>query len=257
MRPSEIPIDPSTPMIHHVQRVLSRGPVRSFQSMLSAAEDKVFDYRYGLETSEVVEVEQLDINEEQKESSVRYKPTRVRYFNKLMQSLSLPKNCVFVDIGCGKGRIMLLAAKYGFSHVVGLEISSRLSEVARNNLIAFHRHHPDLSPTTVICENVLNHRLEGNEGVFFLFWPFDRSVTISFLDAVRDSVEKFPRDVWLVFNEFQFSDLLINDDHFKRVHAVTYGAAEFEVYRYTHHESGAEVACASSNSSANDSSASR
>lgn len=207
-----------------------RGLTRTVQRILSAAEDVLFEYRYGLETAKVVEVNRLDISAEDKQHSVRYKPTRVRYFHKLMQALSLPKSLVFVDVGCGKGRVLLLAAQYGFRRIVGLELSPRLCEIARDNIGVFRRRHLEINETTVVCTNVLQYQLTDDEGIFFLFWPFDRSVTMSFLEMVRQSIDRKPRNVWLIINEFQFLDLLDGDSYFDQTQYIVYGASEFNVY---------------------------
>ena len=39
-----------------------------------------------------------------------------------------------VDIGCGKGRVLMMAAEYPFRKVVGVELDPGLAEVARRNL---------------------------------------------------------------------------------------------------------------------------
>jgi SAM-dependent methyltransferase len=40
----------------------------------------------------------------------------------------------FVDIGCGKGRVMLLASEYAFREVIGIELNPQLASTARRNL---------------------------------------------------------------------------------------------------------------------------
>ncbi len=41
-----------------------------------------------------------------------------------------------IDVGCGKGRMLILAAEAGFSRVIGVEIDRWLCEVTRKNLAA-------------------------------------------------------------------------------------------------------------------------
>ena len=40
----------------------------------------------------------------------------------------------FIDIGCGKGRVVMLAAEYAFREVIGVELNPALAQVARQNL---------------------------------------------------------------------------------------------------------------------------
>jgi SAM-dependent methyltransferase len=44
----------------------------------------------------------------------------------------------FVDLGCGKGRALLIAAHQGFSHLLGVELSPALAAVAQHNLPQAH-----------------------------------------------------------------------------------------------------------------------
>jgi SAM-dependent methyltransferase len=38
-----------------------------------------------------------------------------------------------IDLGCGKGRVLLMARKYGFKQIVGVEVSEKLAEIATRN----------------------------------------------------------------------------------------------------------------------------
>ena len=44
-----------------------------------------------------------------------------------------------VDIGCGKGRVLMLASEFAFREIVGVELNPRLARVARKNLRKFGR----------------------------------------------------------------------------------------------------------------------
>jgi hypothetical protein len=56
----------------------------------------------------------------------------------LTQALSeLPIRCgdfTFVDLGCGKGRALMVAAQFPFPHFLGVELASELCNVARANV---------------------------------------------------------------------------------------------------------------------------
>ena len=45
-----------------------------------------------------------------------------------------PAEYTFIDLGCGKGRALLVAAQLGFAHIIGVEISSEVASIARRNL---------------------------------------------------------------------------------------------------------------------------
>ena len=83
-------------------RLRTKGPVSTLQSVLSVVEDIRFDRRYQLDTSAEVAIRDLDISDGDRRHADKYKPTRVRYFHRLMRRIELPPGGVFVDVGCGK-----------------------------------------------------------------------------------------------------------------------------------------------------------
>lgn len=73
------------------------------------------------------------------DDAVAYSPIPVHHFRRLLRHLPIddPGQFAFVDLGCGKGRTLILAAQHGFRPVVGVELDSRLAAVARGNAHAF------------------------------------------------------------------------------------------------------------------------
>ena len=149
-----------------------------------------------------------------------------------MAKLDLPREGVFVDVGCGKGRILLLAAEHGFDQVVGLEISPSLCEIAERNVAVFRENTPTASSIEVVCTNILDYQMDGSETVFFLYSPFDQPVTETFLEMIRQSLNDHPRDLWLIIDEFRFPELLEDDELLKQSLVYEYGSAIFHVYHH-------------------------
>lgn len=220
------------PTTDFLKRVLSTRPTSTLQSALSVYDDYVFDKRYQLDTRSEVAIDDLDISQEDKQHADKYKPTRARYFRKIMEKVDLPRDGVFVDVGCGKGRILLLAAEQGFNQVVGLEISPALCQIAERNVETFKEARPKTGSIKVVCTNILDYQMDGSETVFFLYSPFGCSVTEQFLEMIRQSLKDHPRDLCLIIDEFRFPELLADDDYFEQSLVYKYGAAVFHVYSH-------------------------
>lgn len=215
-----------------LKRIFSKRPTSMLQSALSVVDDYAFEKRYKLDTRTEVAIDDLDISQEDKQHADKYKATRARYFRKIMEKVDLPREGVFVDVGCGKGRILLLAAEHGIDQVVGLEISPALCQIAERNVDAFSKLSPESGSIKVICTNILDYQMEGNETVFFLYSPFDHSVTDQFLEMIRKSLKQHPRDLCLIIDEFRFPELLSDDEYFEQTLVYEYGAAVFHVYSH-------------------------
>lgn len=45
-----------------------------------------------------------------------------------------PKDFVFIDYGCGKGRALFIAAEHSFKAAIGIEYASDLASIAKRNI---------------------------------------------------------------------------------------------------------------------------
>lgn len=211
--------------------IFGKGLTRSFQSLISVIEDYYFDIKYGLDTSEPVKVDDLDITAEDKKHSVLYLPTRIRHFKRLISKLQLPEGSVFVDFGSGKGRILLVAGSYyNFLRVVGVEISSLLCIIARNNISIYENKLKRSLRVEVVESNVLQYNLRDDENVFYFFRPFDSLIMDNIIEKIIASLKVNHRKVWLIINASNYSQLLKNKQIFHRFLYFSYGGAEFAVY---------------------------
>jgi hypothetical protein len=105
----------------------------------SFVSDYLFDFRYGTSTGGWIPVSQLQINSANVEHSVRYQPTKTRPFRKLLKKLSFPDHSVFVDVGAGKGKALLIASGFGFERLTGIEFAHDLCEIAQSNIDAYRK----------------------------------------------------------------------------------------------------------------------
>lgn len=78
----------------------------------------------------------------------------------------------FFDIGCGKGRAMMLAAFFGYKEINGIELDNELTEIAQRNIRERLKFHQDVSFMAKTA-NALDTAYPAEPQVFFLFNPFD------------------------------------------------------------------------------------
>jgi protein-L-isoaspartate O-methyltransferase len=90
-----------------------------------------FDRLHGTETSLNVNRRRMQLGS----SGLSYEPAIPDLFAKACQSLpSDAKTYTFIDLGSGKGRVLIMAHEYGFQNIIGVELSDRLIAVCRQNL---------------------------------------------------------------------------------------------------------------------------
>lgn len=142
----------------------------------------------------------LSVESEHKKDALPYIPTQISPLRTVLRKLDLPKDGAFVDLGSGKGRVLLIAAQSGFQRIVGVEFSRELCEIARENVKIFLRQTQITAQIEVIESDVATWPVHRGDNVFFMFHPFKKTVLARFLDNLQNSLTEFPRKIWLVYN---------------------------------------------------------
>jgi predicted RNA methylase len=97
----------------------------------------------------------------------------------------------FVDLGCGKGRAVLLASEFGFRETIGVELNPSLAEIARANADRWLADGKAQCPVRIDQADAAEFLWPATPCVVFLFNPFGaevmRSVVHSLSEAFRDS----------------------------------------------------------------------
>lgn len=162
--------------------------------------DRLFDVHHKTHTAGIVELDELEITSENKARGIRYEPTRAWPFEELMRRVNIPREGAFVDMGCGKGRVLLLAASVGFSRLVGVDFSEELCQHARRNIADYSNRNDRCAPHFEIIHcDAVDYPIDRRDSVFYFFNPFDGEVMSRVLSRIVDSAKRFPRPIWLIY----------------------------------------------------------
>ena len=102
----------------------------------------------------------------------------------------------FVDVGCGKGRALLVAAQLPFRRLLGVEIAPELCATARANL----KLKPDWQARiTISNEDATTVTYPDGSLVIFMFHPFLAPVLRRVLANLETQLKKAPRLVYLLY----------------------------------------------------------
>ena len=130
------------------------------------------------------------------DDAVDYSPIPVHHFRNLLQALPVdhPPEFTFVDLGCGKGRTLVLAARHGFARVIGVELDPRLSGIAHNNAAAYAAASPGGDPViSVVNTDAATHTFPPVPTVVFMFNPFGADTLASVAQGLERSLKETPR----------------------------------------------------------------
>jgi SAM-dependent methyltransferase len=120
---------------------------------------------------------------------------------------------VFLDVGAGKGRAMLLASRFPFLRVEGVELNETLIGIAAANIALWQRDPSAeaLAPISLHHADATKLPLPAEPTLAFLFHPFEKPVLRRFLKHVEDSVAAQPRPFDLLYANAEHGSLL--DQH--------------------------------------------
>jgi SAM-dependent methyltransferase len=88
-----------------------------------------FDRAHGTNTSGVVSLFRLHIGSPNKKFGIRYQPCDPAVFSTAIEGVE--RGRTFIDLGCGKGRVLIMAQEAGFRRMIGVEFSPALAKIAR------------------------------------------------------------------------------------------------------------------------------
>jgi SAM-dependent methyltransferase len=159
----------------------------------------LFDLRHGTETTLPREPEPGDSSTVALRDAVQYQGANPRVTRALLDALPPAARAArFVDFGCGKGRVLLLAAEAGFTQLTGVEFDPALAQAARWNLL--RRARPgSTSRSEVLTMDATRCAIPEEPAVLFFYNPFGgetlRQVVANIARRARASREP----LWVVY----------------------------------------------------------
>lgn len=113
----------------------------------------------------------------------------------------------FIDLGSGKGRVLLMAAPYGFKRIVGVEFMPEWHRIAEENIGKFSATYAIASPIESFCMDARDFDFPAVPLVVYLFNPFPAPVLAAVLDRLHVSLLANPRQVFVAYRYPEFYDL--------------------------------------------------
>jgi SAM-dependent methyltransferase len=136
--------------------------------------------------------------EHQHPDRTRYVPSPWHVLPRALRYIGVSDDDVFIDFGCGKGRVVHQAAKRPFRRVIGVEISPGLAEIARAGLAAGSRHHR-CRDVEIVVSDATEYRVPDDLTIAYLYRPFQGETFDAVLGAIVDSMDRYPRRVRLIY----------------------------------------------------------
>ncbi len=171
-----------------------------------------FDIEWGVDTCRLVEQGDLDVHGIHQIYAGRYEPTPAPAFREMIAALDgRYEEFTFVDIGSGKGRILLLAAEYPFRAIIGVELSPMLHQIAVHNIEKCRVRFRACENVTSTCVDAAEYRLPPGPLILYFYYPFDLPVMEKVVANIRNSLVHEPREIQVIYYNPVYSATLEKD----------------------------------------------
>lgn len=162
--------------------------------------DIAFDTANGTTTGGVQELFELNIVGDNARYGLSHIASDPNSFLQLIGQLNIDfSNYSFVDLGSGKGRVVLLAAHFPFHRIIGVEFAVELHEAATANLAAFAEKGFDASRIALSLEDAASYSFPVEPLIIYLFNPFGSQMVRRVADRAMTSWCEAPRPVQILY----------------------------------------------------------
>lgn len=191
-----------------------------WRGLLAAREAQAFDARYGTDTVRRLPVAAMrDIPEALAAHAVHYEASTIP---KLRQALAAVSRALgsrlpaftFLDVGSGKGLVVMHASRHPFRQVVGVEMTPELHAIAERNIARFAATHPDAAPMHLVQGDALACPLPAGPLVVYLYNPFDATLLEPFT-ARLEAVVSPDREILVAYVNPVHRDLFDRPDRYE------------------------------------------
>ena len=151
-----------------------------------------------------------------------YQPTEPAAFHEMLQSL---EHCaqldfsefVFLDLGSGKGRTLMMASDYPFQRIIGVELLPALNQVARENLASYKNSSQRCFAVESVCADATCFPLPGDPLVLYMFNPFPELPLKRVLAHLVESLCAHPRPMYVLYHNPVQEHVLAENPHFHKI----------------------------------------
>jgi SAM-dependent methyltransferase len=157
--------------------------------------DGLFERRQGIETGGHVDLEDLGLAGTDR---IRYEPSGWLDLRRILRRGDVGPGDVFIDLGSGKGRVVLQAARYPFGRVIGVELSHELTRMARANLEAT-RQRLRCRDVELVTADMTQYAIPDDVTVAYLYNPVRGESFQAVVDQLIASVDRRPRTVRVIY----------------------------------------------------------
>jgi SAM-dependent methyltransferase len=179
-----------------------------------------FDRQFGTDTSGFLPVELITSDTDLASAIFPYAGVQPSVIRRAIVALGETDEYSFVDLGCGKGRAMLVASEFPFRSVTGVELSPQLAKIARRNIARFRHRYPQRAPLTIAEANAVTWPLPEGKLVIYLYHSFGEELVSQLVKKLEAALAEGAEHMFFVYLNPVNGHLLDASPRFTRWYAA-------------------------------------
>jgi len=133
-----------------------------------------------------------------------YQPTEPGFFREMMEMMESLKinfqEFTFIDVGSGKGRVLLMATDYPFRRILGIELLPDLHRIAQENIGIYKSESQRCFAVEAVFGDVREFVFPAEPIVLYLFNPLPEAGLIDVITNLERSLENHPRTTYVLYH---------------------------------------------------------
>jgi SAM-dependent methyltransferase len=194
-----------------------------FGNYLYNSRAKAFDLEHNVETAREVRLHELKIDSPNVEYGVFYAGTDPKSFRRIFEHLDVNyEDFVFIDLGSGKGRALLVAAERPFKKIIGVEFAAELNEIAQKNILKYKNPDQTCHQIESICQDAALFKLPEEPSVFYVFNAFHAEIVAKVTENIERSFNEKPREIYFIYANPVHNEILQENRFFEEIYTDTW-----------------------------------
>ena len=180
-----------------IERTRHQGLMKTCRHVLHGLSERWYDFRYNIKTRKFVSITPYGYDGRFN----NYSPSPYLAVMSALRRIdrSTLQDTVFLDFGCGAGRVPIVAASMlPFDKVIGLDFIDDFCALARANA-AKARLGAECAPIEIVQCDARDFSLPDKNIVAFFYNPFKEDVLHRVLENIRQSFVEHPRRLTIIF----------------------------------------------------------
>jgi SAM-dependent methyltransferase len=210
-----------------IRRILERLPL-SRRHYTGWRRTHPFDQTYGVETSGADQVTEFQVDPALARHMSPYAGSQPSIIRRAIAALPIVREATFIDLGCGKGRPLVVASEFPFRRIIGVELAPHLVSIARTNAAIVRRRFPERPIIEIVEDDATRFHWPDGKLVLFCYNSFDAEFVDKLVSSLERALTGSIEHLFVVYYNPVWGALFDGSSAFQRWYAATlaYDVAE-------------------------------